>query len=248
MRFRVANSKRLVIGVVVFTLFGCFGNVKDVNYYQLDYVPTPMSMVNDVVYPYTVRVKDFDVAEAYRRNNIVYRQSPYELRFYNYEQWVARPEYLVADMLFRHLEAAKIFSEIRRSVDSEEPDFIISGTIRALEEYDNQDEWYAHLAINMFLHDYKMKKVIWSKEWAYRKKVSNLETIYVVRGLSELLERINNEAITDIDSIMRTKFAMPAKMPAPIMPAAAPVVPVVPAPIARDSIELEVLPPPGEIE
>jgi ABC-type uncharacterized transport system auxiliary subunit len=207
----------------------------DISYYQLDYVPTPKAMTNDTIYPYTVRVKDFDVAEAYRRNNIVYRQSPYKLHFYNYEQWAVRPEYLVSDMLFRHLEAAQIFSEVRRSIDTDEPDFTISGTVRALEEYDNQDEWYAHLALHMALHDNKARKVIWSREWDYRKKVSNLETIYVIRGLSELLERINNEAVADIDSVIRAKFFAQEKLPK-IEPA------------IKDSVVLEALPPPSEIE
>jgi ABC-type uncharacterized transport system auxiliary subunit len=194
-------------------------------------------MTNDTTYPYIIRVKDFEIAEVYRRNNIVYRQSPFKLHFYNYEQWVVRPEHMISDILFRHLEAAKIFSEVRRSVDMDEPDFIISGIVRALEEYDNKDEWYAHLAINMNLLDYRARRIIWSREWAYRKKVSNFETIYVVRGLSELLERINNEAIADIDSIMRVRHF--GKGPA---------LPPLREPAARDPIEFEVLPPPGEIE
>jgi ABC-type uncharacterized transport system auxiliary subunit len=223
-----------VIFAMIVMLLGCFGRVIESSYYQLDYVPTPKEMLNETVYPYTVRIKDFDVAEAYRRNNIVYRLSPYKLHFYNYELWAVKPEYLVSDMLFRHFNAANIFLEVRRSIDVEEPDYTITGTIRAIEEYDNQDEWYAHLAMNMHLLENRTKKVMWSKEWDYRKKVSNQETIYVVRGLSELLERINNEAIADIDSVMKEKYSVkgesfknnPMSIP----------------------VEMEVLPPPGEIE
>jgi len=240
----MAVGKWLVAsGVIILVLLGCFGRVMDINYYQLDYVPTPRSMTNDTIYPYSIRVKDFDVAEAYRRNNIVYRQSPFELRFYNYEQWAVRPEYLVSDMLFRHLDAAKLFSEVRRNIDSEEPDFIIGGTIRALEEYDNQDEWYAHLAIYMNLQDYKAKKVLWSREWDYRKKVSNLKTVYVVRGLSELLERINNEAMADIDSVMRARHYAERPQTVVLQPVKESV-----REITKTPTEMETLPPPGAIE
>jgi ABC-type uncharacterized transport system auxiliary subunit len=228
--------KYLVLGLVVLMFMGCFGGVKENSYYQLDYVPTPKEMLNESVYPYSVRIKDFDVSEAYRRNNIVYRESPFKLHFYDYHLWAVKPEYLVSDMLFRHLDAAKIFSEIRRSIDVEEPDFTISGTIRALEEYDNQDEWYAHLAMNMHLQENRTKKVLWSREWDYRKKVSNLETIYVVRGLSELLEYINNEAIADIDSVMNSIVGHSIAKP------------LQPVERVKDQVELETLPPPGEIE
>jgi len=235
MKIKKSQMQKVILFLVAIMLFGCFGRFIENSYYQLDYVPTPKEMLNETTYPYSVRIKDFDVAEVYRRNNIVYRQSPYKLHFYNYELWAIKPEYLVSDMLFRHLETSKIFSEVRRSIDVEEPDFTISGTIRALEEYDNQDEWYAHLAMNMHLQENRTKKILWSREWDYRKKVNNLEPIYVVRGLSELLEYINNEAIADIDSVMNSITNSSAAKPLQIEQ-------------VKEPVELEVLPPPGEIE
>jgi len=226
--------KKLLACAMVILLIGCFGRAIESRYYQLDYVPTPKEMLNGTVYPYTVRVRDFDIAEVYKRNNIVYRQSPYQLHFYNYEMWAVKPEYMIADILFRHLDASKIFLDVRRSIDATEPDFTVHGTVRALEEYDNQDEWYAHLAMNMNLQDNRTKKIVWSREWAYRKKVSNFEPIYVVRGLSELLELINNEAIADIDSVMSSINRKPQ--------AVVPREKEITAPI-----EIEKLPPPGEI-
>jgi ABC-type uncharacterized transport system auxiliary subunit len=241
-RIKVTSGKWLLVGATTLIFIGCFGRAIDSSYYQLDYVPTPKEMLNETVYPYTVRVRDFDVAEAYRRNNIVYRQSPYKLHFYNYDLWAVKPEFLVSDMLFRHLETARVFSEVRRSIDVDEPDFVIHGTVRAIEEYDNQDEWYAHLAMNMNLQEYKTKKILWSREWAYRKKVSNFEPIYVVRGLSELLERINNEAIADMDSVMNSITNLKTGV-SPTMPPPAPARTPEPEPA-----EMEILPPPGEIE
>jgi len=225
----------IIIFAVVVMLLGCFGKVIESSYYQLDYVPTPKEMLNEATYPYTVRVKDFNIAEAYRRNNIVYRQSPYKLHFYNYDLWAVKLEYMIPDIFFRHLDAAKIFSEVRRGLDMDESDYTINGTIRAIEEYDNQDEWYAHLAMNINLQETRTRKVLWSKEWDYRKKVSNLETIYVVRGLSELLEYIHNEAIADIDSVVSVRAGVSKTS-------------VSKNGFYRDSIEVETLPPPGEIE
>jgi ABC-type uncharacterized transport system auxiliary subunit len=219
-----------IIFVMIVMLLGCLGRVIESSYYQLDYVPTPKEMLDEVPYPYTVRVKDFNVAEAYRRNNIVYRESPYKLHFYNYDLWAVKLEYMIPDIFFRHLDVAKIFSEVKRVSDIEESDYTITGTIRAIEEYDNQDEWYAHLAMNIHLQESRTRKILWSREWDYRKKVSNLETIYVVRGLSELLEYISNEAIADIDSVMKAKSGVYKDVP------------------FENSVEVETLPPPGEIE
>jgi hypothetical protein len=92
--------------------------------------------------------------------------------------------------------------------------------------------------MNMNLQEYKTKKILWSREWSYRKKVSNFEPIYVVRGLSELLEHINNEAIADIDSVMNSIVNLKTRVPSP-----APLPDLEPVPA-----EIETLPPPGEIE
>jgi len=224
---------RIIIFAMVVTLMGCLGRVIESSYYQLDYVPTPKEMLEETTSPYTVRVKDFNIAEAYRRNNIVYRQSPYKLHFYNYDLWAVKLEYMIPDIFFRHLVAAKIFSEVRRGSDMDESDYTINGTIRSIEEYDNQDELYAHLAMNINLQESRSRKILWSKEWDYRKKVRNFETLYVVRGLSELLEYIHNEAIADIDSVIKVQAGIYKNDPKKVS--------------SEKPIEMETLPPPGEI-
>jgi ABC-type uncharacterized transport system auxiliary subunit len=186
------------------------------------------------------------VAEAYRRNNIVYRQSPHELRFYSYELWAVKPEYLVTDMVFRHVETAKLFHEVTRTLDMIEPEFVLSGQVTALEEYDNKDEWYAHLAMNMTLQNTRTRQLVWSKAWDYRKKVRQLEPVFVVRELSSLLEVIADEAVASLDSAL-SRQVIPQAVPAsdtirsvyPIDNVVAPPPAVLPVP--------ESLPPPGGV-
>jgi len=194
----------LGITAAVLLLSGCFARVQENRYYLLDYVPTPSAeRLQKGAYPYSLRIKDFDVAEAYRRNNIVYRQSPHELRFYSYELWAVKPEYLVTDMVFRHLEAAKLFHDVTRSLDMVEPEYVLSGQVTALEEYDNKDEWYAHLAMAMTLQNTRTRQVVWSKSWDFRKKVRQLEPVFVVRELSALLEVATEDAVASLDAALQ---------------------------------------------
>ena len=115
----------------------------------------------------------------------------------------------------------------------------------ALEEYDNEDEWYAHLAMNMTLQNVRTREQIWSRSWDYRKKVRQLEPVFVVRELSALLEVIVEEAVASIDSTLTKlpsqgpvlKDSTPSSLitPEPILPP-----PQLPVP--------EMLPPPeGEL-
>lgn len=194
-----------ILGVTaaVILLAGCFARVRENRYYLLDYVPTPSAeRLQKGPYPFSLRIKDFDVAEAYRRNNIVYRQSPHELRFYSYELWAVKPEYLVTDMVYRHFEAAKLFHDVARSLDMVEPEYVLSGQVTALEEYDNKDEWYAHLAMAMTLQNTRTRQVVWSKSWDFRKKVRQLEPVFVVRELSALLEVATEDAVASLEAAL----------------------------------------------
>jgi len=202
MKFSSAKLSLLVMVLLLVLLSSC-GKALQTRYYLLEYVPMPpRDRTEKKTWPYTVRVKDFSIAEAFRRNQIVYRQSAHEMRFYNYELWAVRPEYLVTDMVFRHVVAAELFKTVNRGIEQSEPDFYLTGEVHAIEEYDNNKDWYAHLAITFKLTDIATGKDVWSKNYDYRKKVARQEPVYVVRELSYLLETMVNNVVIEIDKYM----------------------------------------------
>lgn len=193
---------------------GCFAfGKKPVNrYYLLDYIPTPLrAKQNKPPLPYTLRIKDMDVAEAYRRPEIVYRQSAHEMRFYNYHQWAVKPEHLISDMVFKHLRASNLFKSVTQTVLDYKPDFTLTGQIIALEEYDNREKWYAHLSITFQLEDNAARKQTWQKNYDVRKVVAQQEPVFVVRALSFLLEHTMDKVIEDLEAV----FTAPGKRQAP---------------------------------
>jgi ABC-type uncharacterized transport system auxiliary subunit len=210
MLLRVLFAGPLLLAALL--LAGCFAPVTDSKYYLLNYVPTPPeARLAKGAYPFSVRVRDFEVAEVYRRSNIVYRLSPYELRFYNYDIWAVKPEYMLSDMLHKHVDAARLFTSVRRSLDMLEPDFELQGTLLALEEYDNNQDYYAHLAVGMSLVRTRDKTTVWTREWDKRDKVPLPNPEPVVRKLSSLLEMVNDEAMAAIDSVLALQAPIPAE-------------------------------------
>ncbi len=99
-----------IIFLAVFMINGCFGKAPVKRYYLIDYVPTPTrTKTGPAIRPVTLRIKDFNVAEAYKRPELVYRKSAHEMQFYNYHQWAVKPEYMITDMVFKHLKTANLF-------------------------------------------------------------------------------------------------------------------------------------------
>lgn len=185
------------------------------NYYLLDYLPTPqLDRKDKQPYPYEVRVKDFEIAEAFRRRQIIYRQSAHQMQFYDYHRWAVDPEFMVGELLVKHLKASKLFANVLRSFQNFVPTFVLSGKVLALEEFDSREQWFAHLAVEYKLEDTQTNKIIWSRTYDLRKTVAQQEPVYVVRELSSLLEFVHDKVIESL-AVVLDEYHYNRQVPAP---------------------------------
>ncbi len=177
-----------------------FGKTVESKYYMLDYVPTPSAeRLQRGPYPFVLRLRDPTISEAYARDEIVYRQSAYQMYFYSYHLWAVDPDRMIGDLLLKHLQAARLFENVIRTVEPYPPNYEMTCDIQAIEEYDGTDMWYAHLAIAYQLIQAKSGQVVWKKRYDLRKVVPQKEPAYVVRELSELLETIQDKLVQDLE-------------------------------------------------
>jgi len=198
-----------VLSLIALFLNGCFGKTPVNRYYLLDYVPTPTrTKSGPALRPVTLRIKDLKVAEAYKRPELIYRKSAHEMQFYNYHQWAVKPEYLITDMVYKHLRAANLFKSISRTLLDFKPDYSLTGQILAIEEYDSQEKWFAHLAISFQLEETKSKRQVWYRTYDLRKVVAQHEPVYVIRELSFLLEHIMDKVVVELEALL-PKYTIP---------------------------------------
>lgn len=188
-----------------FVLSGCFfGKTPETRYYTLDYVPAPApARLERGPYPYTVRLRETTIAEAYRRSQIVYRQSAYQMQFYSYHLWAVDPERMIGDLLFKHMRAARLFDNVTRVAESTTPDFQLTSDVRAIEEYDSPDRWYAHLAIEYQLIDEKTGQVLWKQIYDLRAPVPQQEPVFVVRELAALTSIIHDRVVDELEPVLQ---------------------------------------------
>jgi uncharacterized lipoprotein YmbA len=191
-----------IIQIVLMALFiaGC-AKVPVKQFYVLNYLPiNPAERLNQNPYPYTIRLKEFDIEEAYSRPQIVYRQSPFQLRYYVYRVWAVKPTKMITDLLYKHLTSIQLVSNvIRRFDDGPKPEYELSGMIEALEEYDSEELWFAHLALRIQLTRLSDGKMIYSKRFDHRKRVFQHEPEYVIREMSSLMEYTFSQVMREID-------------------------------------------------
>jgi ABC-type uncharacterized transport system auxiliary subunit len=181
-------------------LMGC-GSVPMKQFYVLNYLPsTQRERLNPAAYPCIIRLREFDIEEAYNRPQIVYRQSPFELEYYAYRVWAVKPARMITDMAYKHLVTANLASTIiRRFDEGPNPDYEITGIIEAVEEYDSDELWFAHLAIRFNLVRISDGKSLYTRRFDVRKRVYQHKPENVIRELSALMEYMMNQAIHDMD-------------------------------------------------
>ena len=204
---KILSAFGLGIGFSLLCCVGCssiFGKVTIKQYYVLNYVPSSPDAASIVKapYPFTLRVRDFDIEEAYARPQIVYRQNPYELLYYGSKLWAVKPNRMITDLVRKQLVSSGLVSHIVRRYDEGfSPDFELSGLVEAIEEYDSDQLWFAHLAMRLTLTRNSDGRVMYSRQFDNRKKVFRYSPEAIVQELSAILEFILNQSMRDMNAI-----------------------------------------------
>lgn len=212
MNRRIYRTFGLCALLLLLTL-GCFFTPLPVKqFFVLNYLPsTQVDRLNPAPYPCTIRLRDFSIEEAYNRPQIVYRQSPFQLQYYVYRVWAVKPARMISDLVYKHLATRNLVSSmIRRFDEGPKPDYELSGVIEALEEYDSDELWFAHLAIRMSLVRLVDGQSVYSRRFDIRKRVYKHSPENVIRELSSLMEFIMTQAAHDLDRQFSKEYGVPS--------------------------------------
>ena len=140
-------SPYVLIAAIAGLFFISCGKVPAKKFYTLNYEPDALaSRLSDQPWPCVVRIKEFAIEPAYSRAQIVYRRSPYELEYYFYRVWAVKPNTMLSDVVRKHLAAIGLVRQVvMRFDESERPAYELQGNLEAIEEYDSENIWFAHL-------------------------------------------------------------------------------------------------------
>lgn len=164
-------------------------------------------------YPFQVQVKGFEVPRAYDRTHIIRRRDQYELQRDNLHHWMERPSDMITDAVEQYLRQADLFTYVGGDRDFFEhrPDYVLSGSIKAIERFDSGDLWAAHLVMALELVRQADGQVVWQADFDEEKQVFFPAMKYTVAALSGILAQQMKKALEEIDFKFRNK-----QRPAPI--------------------------------
>jgi ABC-type uncharacterized transport system auxiliary subunit len=218
---RRRHGARAVAMLLFCTILAGCASVPEKKYFVLNYVPSALpTHLSPAPYPYTLRLKEFNIEEAYNRPQIVYRQSPFELQYYFYKVWAVKPTQMITDLIYKHLTAIGLISSIvRRFDEGTRPQYELSGMIEAIDEYDSDQVWFAHLALRFQLSRISDGRIIYSRRFDNRKRVFENKPEYVIKEMSSIMEFVMNQVAHDLDVSFNREAGMGTTGDIPMIPA-----------------------------
>jgi len=182
-------KKIVILAFLCFAAIGCFSPAAK-HYYQLhltEKTAPPADAADRSLLFETISIRDL-----YNDFRIIYRVSPYELKYYSYEFWADKPQKLIRESVRLYLLREGIFTRIFNQVTEGEPDAVLRIRLDALEEVDSVDHWKARLAMTLELSDpndgHILVRHAFDREERLAEKRVNLVPIIVSRILEEELQ------------------------------------------------------------
>lgn len=151
--------------------------------------------------PVTIRVKEVDIRESYRRSELAFRPDRHELQYYTSRRWSERPQKMITALVTDQLRQSNLVRQVDEALGQTPPDYTLTGEVEAIEQVIGGDLAYARLAMNWRLIRYADDVVVWTYRFDRRRPVGPADgaaTRGTVRAMSEILQRSFDAALDDL--------------------------------------------------
>lgn len=192
----------------ILTQASCFNSkTPERSYFSIDYTLGTQPRHQEPKFNATLVVQNVSSILAYDRQEIVYRNNPYEFQYYWYRLWASKPRKMLRELITGHLRYTQLFSEVVATIEDRLPDYALDVEIMAIEELDaSKTEWYAHMALQFTLMRMIDNTVLWNYSFDARRPVATNQPVYVVKAMSELLNEELVKAFRDMDNTLSKKL------------------------------------------
>ncbi|TNF38158.1 MAG: hypothetical protein EP329_01270, partial [Deltaproteobacteria bacterium] len=203
----------LLLALAAAPAAGCLGGSTQArSYFAIEYPRgEEVQRYREPRYPFTLRVRRFDSSVAFDRQELVYRQSPYEISYDWYRLWAAKPRQMLEALVRAHLRDANLFRGVVERLTSTLPKYELGCEVLAIEELDAaKDSWFAHLAMRCILVDFATGAQVWSHHFDAKQRVYQRAPQFVVRALSQTMEREMGKLVDALDGFLADATGLPA--------------------------------------
>ena len=187
MKRRIAAMCGVLIVLNLIPSLGCVGRIKYPNYYALN-LPAPPDPPKQEGVRAVLAVREFRSPAYLRQGALVYRPTPEQVSFYNYNRWAVDPRELVTNAVEAHLRASGMFSQVRTYDGHSDTDYVITGRLERLEEIDYDGGVKVAVEISAQMTSIASGATVWSNQAAEIEPVEGRNMPAVVTAMNRTLD------------------------------------------------------------
>jgi ABC-type uncharacterized transport system auxiliary subunit len=198
MRTRLALA--FMVMIMSASLIGCIGKVKYPTYYTLNMPPVKDPPTIAAATRASVAVREFRSPAYLRLGAIVYRESPEQIGFYNYQRWAIDPREFVTNAIVDRLRATGKFVTVEVYNGRSNVDFIVSGRLEKLEEVDYGGRLRVRVALTAQMTDLRSGKTVWASDASEIDNVAGRTVPAVVASMSHAMDGAIQNLVTSLEA------------------------------------------------
>ena len=176
-------------------LLGCAGAVKYPHYYTLDVPPPPDPPAQGNIHA-TLAVREFRSPEYLHQGAIVYKTSPEQIGYYNYQRWATDPRELVTNAVADRLRASGNFTQVKPYDGRPDIDYVLSGRLEKLEEVDYDGGVKVEVEISAQMVKLSTGATVWTGSVDELGQVEKRDVPAVVAAMNHTMEQAIEKLLT----------------------------------------------------
>jgi ABC-type uncharacterized transport system auxiliary subunit len=179
---------------MLIVMCGC-GAAKYPSYYTL-HVPSPPDPPAQGNIHATLAVREFRSPGYLHQGAIVYKTSPEQIGFYNYQRWATDPREFVTNAVSDRLRAGGTFTQVKPYDGRADIDFVLSGRLEKLEEIDYDGGVKVEVEISAQIIKLSTGATIWADSVDEVGNVDKRDVPAVVAAMNRTMDQAIEKLVT----------------------------------------------------
>jgi ABC-type uncharacterized transport system auxiliary subunit len=180
-------------------LTGCAGRMKYPSYYTLNLPAPPDPPAVEKAHA-SLAIRHFRAPTYLRQGAIVYKTSPEQIGFYAYHRWAMDPRDFVTNAIVDRLRASGAFARVQTYDGSRDVDYVLSGRLEKLEEFDYQGSVKVEVAISAEMTSIATGATVWSNAVSEMGDVDKHDVPAVVSEMNRTMQRAIEKLVTPLSA------------------------------------------------
>jgi ABC-type uncharacterized transport system auxiliary subunit len=196
-------TRKLVIPLAAILLLASCFSTPSKKYFQLVPIDKDASLhpkIGRALYIEPVRVDPL-----YDDFRVIYRVSPFELKYYSTAYWAKKPNDLVREAMSDYLIRKGGFPRVTMDVLQGEPSLVLRSTLHLIEEIDNPKVWFGRLALDIEFLDFKSGQVLTHHHFDRRMALGARKSDFLPAVLSGILVDELDAAVGQLAEALASK-------------------------------------------